>query len=125
MGLRGVRIQNIVNELQGEKIDVMEWNRDPAVFITNALSPAQVMKVDLDEDGQYAIAVVPERQLSLAIGTESENARLAARLTGGVGRWRRIAGSRRARRYTRAFFVLPGSVYPPPPNRCTREKLRR
>ncbi|MCH8063651.1 MAG: hypothetical protein IH861_14245, partial [Chloroflexi bacterium] len=82
VGLRGVRIQNIVNELQGEKIDVMEWNRDPAVFITNALSPAQVMKVDLDEDGQYAIAVVPERQLSLAIGKEGQNARLAARLTG-------------------------------------------
>ena len=82
VGLRGVRIQNIVNELQGEKIDVMEWNRDPAVFITNALSPAQVMKVDLDEAGQYAIAVVPERQLSLAIGKEGQNARLAARLTG-------------------------------------------
>ena len=82
VGLRGVRIQNIVNELQGEKIDVMEWSRDPAVFITNALSPAQVMKVDLDEAGQYAIAVVPERQLSLAIGKEGQNARLAARLTG-------------------------------------------
>ena len=82
VGLRGVRIQNIVNELQGEKIDVVEWNRDPAVFITNALSPAQVMKVDLDEHGQYAIAVVPERQLSLAIGKEGQNARLAARLTG-------------------------------------------
>ena len=82
VGLRGVRIQNIVNELQGEKIDVVEWNRDPAVFITNALSPAQVMKVDLDGDGQYAIAVVPERQLSLAIGKEGQNARLAARLTG-------------------------------------------
>ena len=82
VGLRGVRIQNIVNELQGEKIDVMEWNRDAAVFITNALSPAQVMKVDLDEVGQYAIAVVPERQLSLAIGKEGQNARLAAHLTG-------------------------------------------
>lgn len=82
VGLRGVRIQNIVNELHGEKIDVVEWHRDPAVFIANALSPAQVMRVALNSDDQNALAVVPERQLSLAIGKEGQNARLGARLTG-------------------------------------------
>ena len=82
VGLRGVRIQNIVNELQGEKIDVVEWNKDPARFIANALNPSQVMRVDLDADTNIAVAVVPDRQLSLAIGKEGQNARLAAKLTG-------------------------------------------
>ena len=82
VGLRGVRIQNIVNELQGEKIDVVEWNKDPARFIANALNPSQVMRVDLDADTNVAVAVVPDRQLSLAIGKEGQNARLAAKLTG-------------------------------------------
>ena len=82
VGLRGVRIQNIVNELHGEKIDVVEWNKEVPIFIANALSPAQVMKVELNLDDGTAMAVVPERQLSLAIGREGQNARLAARLTG-------------------------------------------
>ena len=82
VGLRGVRIQNIVNELQGEKIDVLEWNRDISRFIANGLNPAQVLRVELDPDTQSAIAVVPDRQLSLAIGKEGQNARLAAKLTG-------------------------------------------
>ena len=82
VGLRGVRIQNIVNELHGEKIDVVEWNKEMPIFIANALSPAQVMKVELNLDDETAMAVVPERQLSLAIGREGQNARLAARLTG-------------------------------------------
>ncbi|MCH7745293.1 MAG: transcription termination/antitermination protein NusA [Chloroflexi bacterium] len=82
VGLRGVRIQNIVNELQGEKIDVIEWNKDPGVLIANALNPSQVMRVELNSDEETAIAVVPERQLSLAIGKEGQNARLAAKLTG-------------------------------------------
>ncbi len=82
VGLRGVRIQNIVNELHGEKIDVVEWNKEVPVFIANALGPAQVMKVELNHDDETAMAVVPERQLSLAIGREGQNARLAARLTG-------------------------------------------
>ena len=82
VGLRGVRIQNIVNELQGEKIDVVEWSKEPSRFISNALNPSQVMRVDLDEDAQAAVAVVPDRQLSLAIGKEGQNARLAAKLTG-------------------------------------------
>ena len=82
VGLRGVRIQNIVNELQGEKIDVLEWNKDVGRFIANSLNPAQVMRVELDPTTKAAIAVVPDRQLSLAIGKEGQNARLAAKLTG-------------------------------------------
>ena len=82
VGLRGVRIQNIVNELQGEKIDVIEWHKDAGVLIANALSPAQVLRVEIDPENETATAVVPDRQLSLAIGKEGQNARLAAKLTG-------------------------------------------
>ena len=82
VGLRGIRIQNIVNELHGEKIDVVQWNKDPAAYISSALSPSQVMRVDFDIENNSAVAVVPDRQLSLAIGKEGQNARLAARLTG-------------------------------------------
>ncbi|MSQ23425.1 MAG: transcription termination/antitermination protein NusA [Chloroflexi bacterium] len=81
VGMRGVRIQNIVNELSGEKIDIIPWDGDPAVFVASALSPAQVLQVTIDEDSKTATVVVPERQLSLAIGREGQNARLAARLT--------------------------------------------
>src|SRR3954468_4208824 len=82
VGVRGVRIQNIVNELNGEKIDVVEWNEDYARYVANALSPAQVVRVSIDEDTKTATVVVPERQLSLAIGKEGQNARVAAKLTG-------------------------------------------
>ena len=82
VGLRGIRIQNIVNELHGEKIDVVQWDKDPVKFVTSALSPSQVMRVDIDLDTASAVAIVPDRQLSLAIGKEGQNARLAARLTG-------------------------------------------
>lgn len=84
VGQRGLRIQNIVNELAGEKIDVVQWGSDPVVFIPNALSPAKVNSVILDESGSIktAIVIVPDRQLSLAIGKEGQNARLAAKLTG-------------------------------------------
>ena len=82
VGLRGIRIQNIVNELHGEKIDVVQWFRDPAQYIARALSPSMVMRVEVDEEHQSAIAVVSENQLSLAIGKEGQSARLAARLTG-------------------------------------------
>src|SRR5207302_2428397 len=82
VGVRGVRIQNIVNELNGEKIDVVEWNEDPAHYVANALSPAQVSRVSIDESTRTAKVIVPERQLSLAIGKEGQNARLAAKLTG-------------------------------------------
>ena len=82
VGLRGIRIQNIVNTLNGEKIDVVEWADDPAVFIANALSPAQVSSVELNDGESTAMVAVPDRQLSLAIGKEGQNARLAAKLTG-------------------------------------------
>src|SRR5918911_459965 len=82
VGVRGVRIQNIVNELNGEKIDVVEWNEDPAAYVANALSPAQVSHVTIEEATRTAKVIVPERQLSLAIGKEGQNARLAAKLTG-------------------------------------------
>jgi len=82
VGLRGIRIQNIVSELSGEKIDVVAWNSDPAVFIANALSPAQVVRVILSDADKAATAVTPDRQQSLAIGKEGQNVRLAVKLTG-------------------------------------------
>jgi len=82
VGLRGIRIQSIVNELNGEKIDVVQWDADQAKFISNALSPAQIASVGLNEAERTATVVVPDKQLSLAIGKEGQNARLAARLTG-------------------------------------------
>ena len=82
VGLRGFRIQNIVNELQGEKIDVLPWSDDTAEFLANALSPAEVVDVDMDSEEHSALIVVPDRHLSLAIGREGQNARLAAKLTG-------------------------------------------
>ena len=82
VGLRGIRIQNIVNELQGEKIDVIQWYRDPGQFISHALSPAQPLRVELDANDSAATVIVSDRSLSLAIGREGQNARLAAKLTG-------------------------------------------
>jgi len=82
VGLRGIRIQNIMRELNSEKLDVVSWSEDAAEFIANALSPAQVLSVELDEEAGIATVVVPDRQLSLAIGKEGQNARLAAKLTG-------------------------------------------
>ena len=82
VGLRGIRIQNIVNELNGEKLDVVKWSPDVSAFITSALSPAQVLKVELDEANGIATVIVPDKQLSLAIGKEGQNARLAAKLSG-------------------------------------------
>ena len=81
VGQKGVRIQNIINELHGEKIDVIEWNEDPAIFISSALLPAQVLAVDIKEDEKFAQVIVKDDQLSLAIGKSGQNARLAAKLT--------------------------------------------
>ena len=81
VGLRGIRIQNVVNELLGEKIDVVDWSEDPKVFITNSLSPATVSNVSINPDDSSATVTVPKKQLSLAIGKEGQNARLAAKLT--------------------------------------------
>ncbi len=82
VGLRGIRIQNIVSELNGEKIDVVQWNPDPSTFIANALSPAHIISVGLNEGEKSATVIVPDKQLSLAIGKEGQNARLAAKLSG-------------------------------------------
>jgi N utilization substance protein A len=82
VGLRGIRIQNIVNELNGERIDVVQWDAEPTRFVANALSPAQVLNVQVSDESNTASVVVPDRQLSLAIGREGQNARLAAKLTG-------------------------------------------
>jgi len=82
LGPRGIRLQSIINELNGEKIDVIQWHADPAVFISNALSPAQVAGTKIDEERNISTVVVPDKQLSLAIGKEGQNARLAAKLTG-------------------------------------------
>jgi N utilization substance protein A len=82
VGMRGVRIQNVVNELNGEKIDVVQWDENPARFVANSLSPAQVLSVDVHDGERRAIVTVPDMQLSLAIGKEGQNARLAAKLTG-------------------------------------------
>jgi len=100
IGIRGNRIQSIVNELQGEKIDIVSWDADPRNFITKALSPSEPVHVELLEAEQTAIVVVPDRQLSLAIGKEGQNTRLAARLTGwrldikGMTEWGEIREAR-------------------------------
>ena len=82
VGARGSRVRQVVNELKGEKVDIVEWEEDPKRFIAEALSPARVQEVKLDEEEGTAIVVVPDHQLSLAIGKEGQNARLAARLSG-------------------------------------------
>lgn len=82
VGMRGVRVQAVVTELQGEKVDIIQWSPDPAVFIVNALAPAEVVKVVLDEEAHRIEVVVPDDQLSLAIGRRGQNVRLASQLTG-------------------------------------------
>ncbi len=102
IGLRGNRIQSIVNELQGEKIDVIEWDSNPQVMISRALSPADVGAVELDTEERTAYVVVPESQMSLAIGRDGQNAKLAARLTGwrldikNVEQWETLRAARAA-----------------------------
>ena len=102
IGLRGNRIQSVVNELQGEKIDVIEWDPNPRVLIGRALSPADVGGVELDPDENTAYVVVPESQMSLAIGRDGQNARLAARLSGwrldikNVEQWEALRAARAA-----------------------------
>ncbi|HWJ20626.1 MAG TPA: transcription termination factor NusA, partial [Geobacterales bacterium] len=82
VGMRGSRVQAVVNELQGEKIDIIQWSGDAATFIVNALAPAEVAKVVLDEESERIEVVVPDEQLSLAIGRKGQNVRLASQLTG-------------------------------------------
>jgi N utilization substance protein A len=82
VGMRGSRVQAVVNELQGEKIDIIQWTQDVASFVVNALAPAEVTKVVLDEETERIEVVVPDEQLSLAIGRRGQNVRLASQLTG-------------------------------------------
>ena len=82
VGPRGTRIQNVLNELKDEKVDVVEWSEDPVQFIASALSPASVLAVDVDTESMSSKVVVPDNQLSLAIGKDGQNARLSAKLTG-------------------------------------------
>lgn len=82
VGQKGTRVQTVINELNGEKIDIIEWDEDPAKFIANALSPAKVLDVEINEKKREALVVVPEDQLSLAIGQQGQNVRLAAKLVG-------------------------------------------
>ena len=81
VGQKGIRIQNIINELSGEKIDVVEWNEDPATYIGSALLPAEILAIDIHEEETFAQVIVPDDQLSLAIGKGGQNVRLAANLT--------------------------------------------
>ena len=83
VGMKGTRVQAIIRELRGEKIDIVEWSEDPIAFVTNAISPARVQRVTVVDEGERIIEVVVEdRQLSLAIGKKGQNVRLAAKLTG-------------------------------------------
>ncbi|MGH2729056.1 MAG: transcription termination factor NusA [Actinomycetota bacterium] len=82
VGSKGSRVRMVMNELRGEKIDIIKWTDNPQEFVANALSPAKVKEVHIQDDGQTALVIVPDYQLSLAIGKEGQNARLAARLTG-------------------------------------------
>lgn len=82
VGVNGARVNAIVDELRGEKIDIINWSDDPAELIENALSPAKVVSVEVSKEEKSARVIVPDYQLSLAIGREGQNARLAARLTG-------------------------------------------
>jgi N utilization substance protein A len=82
VGARGARVQSISNELNGEKIDIVEWSEDPVIFVANALSPSKVIDVQVNEEDRSTTVVVPDYQLSLAIGKRGQNARLAAKLTG-------------------------------------------
>jgi transcription termination/antitermination protein NusA len=113
VGPKGSRVRMVVNELRGEKIDVVPWSAEPATFVANALQPAKVKEARVDAETQTALVIVPDYQLSLAIGKEGQNARLAARLTG----WRidiksetQFADEQRGPRVPRA-----GSGDPPPP----------
>jgi N utilization substance protein A len=82
VGLKGSRIKGIVDELNGEKIDIVRYSEDPVTYVTNALSPAKVQSVKISEDGGQALAIVAQSQLSLAIGKEGQNVKLASKLTG-------------------------------------------
>ncbi len=123
VGLRGIRIQNIVNELGGERINVVQWDSDAGRFVANALSPAQVLGVSVDAGENTASVVVPDRQLSLAIGKEGQNARLAAKLTG----WRIDIRSETISQQERAAGVVAEAeavVEQPAPKPAAKRKAK-
>ena len=120
VGQRGGRVQAVVAELGGEKIDVIPWSEDPATFVANALSPAQVVGVDIDEENRIASVTVPERMLSLAIGREGQNARLAAKLTG----WRIDIRSRPGGAARRPREPVAAGQPRRPPSRSRRARSR-
>jgi len=111
VGVRGTRINNVVNELNGEKIDIIQWSTDPAQFVANALSPVKPLHVELRESDHTALVTVPERQLSLAIGKDGQNARLAARLTG----WRVDVARPNDRPEAAVVHAEPGGEAAAPP----------
>jgi len=117
LGPRGIRLQSIITHLNGEKVDVVEWHADPRLFIANALSPAQVAHISLDESARTAMVVVPDKQLSLAIGRGGQNARLAAKLTG----WRIDIKSTSAAEAE--LGELPGTLISTPPLEAPAEPL--
>ncbi len=110
VGQRGQRVQGVVDELRGEKIDIVRWSSDMRQFITESLSPAKVISVQLDDEGKSAFVVVPDNQLSLAIGKSGQNVRLAARLTG----WRIDIRSESQVNRDGMSPSSPGSALPPP-----------
>ena len=104
VGMRGARIQNVVNELGGERVDIIRWDPNETAFVANALSPAEIVSIRLEEDENTAFVAVPDKQLSLAIGKEGQNARLAAKLTG-----------RRIEITAEGVLIRDGEdLYPPP-----------
>ena len=118
LGPRGIRIQSILAEISGEKIDVVQWHANPETFISNALSPAQVISIEIESEQKVANVIVSDRQLSLAIGKEGQNARLAAKLTG----WRiniksasTIEAERALERKTIAAEAIPEEITPEEP----------
>ena len=124
VGMKGTRVQSIIRELRGEKIDIVEWSEDPIAFVTNALSPAKVQRVSIVDDRERVMEVVVEdKQLSLAIGKKGQNVRLAAKLTG----WRiDIKSEEEKRREVEAQFgglEMPATARRPP--RRTRPRGRR
>ena len=106
IGPKGMRVQAVINELRGEKIDIIKYSDNPAEYVSNALSPAEVLSIDVDEDKKMCSVVVPDDQLSLAIGREGQNVRLAARLTG----WKIDISSKPSEKKDDSEDIIPQNV---------------
>lgn len=106
IGPKGMRVQAVINELRGEKIDIIKYSDNPAEYVSNALSPAEVLSIDVDEDKKMCSVVVPDDQLSLAIGKEGQNVRLAARLTG----WKIDISSKPSEKKNDSEDIIPQNV---------------